>query len=53
MAEIEDFLKDAEILRTQMEKNNGNLTDTDVVAASKVIKGALDQYKKFIGEKLK
>ena len=57
MAEIEDLLKDIEILRTQMEKliekHNGNLTDTEVVAASKILNAALNQYNKYIEEKLK
>lgn len=57
MTEIEDLLKDVEILRTQMEKliekHNGNLTDTEVVAASKVLNAALNQYNIFIEEKLK
>jgi hypothetical protein len=57
MSEIEELLKDVEILRTQMEalieKHQGNLTDPDVVAASKILNATLNQYNKFIKEKLK
>lgn len=57
MSEIEDLLKDVEILRTQMEeliqKRQGNLTDPEVVTASKILNATLNQYNKFIKEKLK
>ena len=57
MSEIEDLLKDVEILREQMEelieKHKGNLTDLEVVAASKILNAALNQYNNFIKEKLK
>lgn len=57
MSEIEDLLKDVEILRTQMEeliqKHQGNLTDPEVVTASKILNATLNQYNKFIKEKLK
>lgn len=57
MSEIEDLLKDVEILRTQLEQlikeHNGNLTDAEVVAASKVLNGALNQYNKFIKDKMR
>ncbi|MCE5221295.1 MAG: aspartyl-phosphate phosphatase Spo0E family protein [Clostridium sp.] len=57
MSEIEDLLKDIEKLRTQMEElideNNGNLIDPEVVAASQILNAALNQYNKFIADKLK
>lgn len=57
MSEIEDLLKDVEILRTQMEeliqKHQGNLTDPEVVTASKILNATLNQYNKFIKGKLK
>lgn len=57
LSEIEDLLKDVEILREQMEelieKHKGNLTDLEVVAASKILNAALNQYNNFIKEKLK
>lgn len=57
MTEIEDLLKDIEVFRTQMEKliekHNGNLTDSEVVSASKILNATLNQYNKFIEEKLK
>lgn len=57
MSEIEDLLKDIEKLRIQMEelidKNEGNLIDAEVVAASQILNAALNQYNKFISEKLK
>jgi len=57
MSEIEDLLKDIEIFRTQMEelikKQQGNLTDPEVVSASKILNATLNQYNKFIQEKLK
>ena len=57
MTEIEDLLKDIEVFRTQMEKliekHNGNLTDSEVVSASKILNATLNQYNKLIEEKLK
>lgn len=57
MSEIEDLLKDVETLRTQLEQlikeHEGNLTDSEVIAASKVLNGALNQYNKFIKDKIK
>ncbi|ARC84989.1 spo0E like sporulation regulatory family protein [Clostridium argentinense CDC 2741] len=57
MSELEDLLKDIEILRVQLEylinKKQGNLVDQEVVAASRILNAALNQYNKFIGEKLK
>lgn len=57
MSEIEDLLKDIEKLRIQMEelidKNEGNLVDSEVVAASQILNAALNKYNKFIAEKLK
>lgn len=57
MSEIEDLLKDVEKLRTQLEElineHSGNLTDPEVVAASKVLNDALNQYNKFINDKMK
>lgn len=57
MSEIEDLLKDIEILRGQLEKlieeHEGNLIDPEVVAASKILNGALNQYNKLIEDKIK
>lgn len=57
MSEIEDLLKDVEILRTQLEQlineHSGNLTDPEVIAASKVLNGALNQYNKLIKDRMK
>lgn len=57
MSELEDLLKDIDILRAQLDelinKKNGNLVDPEVVSASKVLNAALNQYNKFIDEKLK
>lgn len=57
MSEIEDLLKDIEKLRMQMEelikKNEGNLIDAEVVAASQILNAALNQYNNFIADKLK
>lgn len=57
MSEVEDLLKDVETLRDQLEqlieKHKGNLVDPEVVSASKVLNGALNQYNKFIKEKMK
>ncbi|WP_291580883.1 aspartyl-phosphate phosphatase Spo0E family protein [Clostridium sp. UBA6640] len=57
MSELEDLLKDIEILRVQLEhlinEKQDNLVDKEVVAASKILNAALNQYNKFIDEKLK
>lgn len=57
MSELEDLLKDIDILRAQLEelinKKQGNLVDSEVVTASKILNAALNQYNKFIDEKLK
>lgn len=57
MTELEDLLKDVEILRTQLDKlikeKRGNLIDHEVLTASKILNAALNQYNKFIDEKLK
>ena len=56
MSELEDLLKDIDILREQLERlideKQGNLVDQEVVTASKVLNAALNQYNKFIDEKL-
>lgn len=56
MSEIEDLLKDVEILRGKLEylieEKQGNLIDNEVVAASKILNAALNQYNKFIEGKL-
>ena len=57
MSELEDLLKDIDILREQLEQlideKEGNLVDQEVVTASKVLNAALNEYNKFIDEKLK
>jgi hypothetical protein len=57
MAELEDLLKDINILRENLERlideKEGNLIDVEVVSASKILNAALNQYNKFIGEKFK
>ena len=56
MSEIEDLLKDVEILRNHLvyliEIHKGNLVDPDVITASKILNAALNQYNKFIKEKI-
>jgi Spo0E like sporulation regulatory protein len=56
MSELDELLKDIDILREQLERlineKQGNLVDQEVVAASKVLNAALNQYNKFIYEKL-
>lgn len=56
MTEIEDLLNDIEVLRNQLEKliqkHNGNLTDSEVIAASKILNVALNQYNRLIKEKI-
>jgi hypothetical protein len=57
MSELEELLKDVEILRSNLEylinQKQGNLIDPEVVAASKILNAALNQYNKFINEKYK
>ena len=57
MSELEDLLKDVEILRERLSQlineKQGNLIDTEVVTASKILNAALNQYNKFISEKYK
>ncbi len=57
MSELEELLKDIETLRIQLEhlinEKQGNLVDQEVVTASKILNAALNQYNKFIDEKLK
>lgn len=56
MSELEDLLKDIDILRKQLEAlinlKDGNLVDHEVVTASKILNAALNQYNKFIKEKI-
>ncbi|MCM0648651.1 aspartyl-phosphate phosphatase Spo0E family protein [Clostridium swellfunianum] len=55
MSELEDLLKDVEILREQLNQlindKQGNLIDPEVVTASKILNAALNQYNNFIKEK--
>ncbi|WP_315118110.1 aspartyl-phosphate phosphatase Spo0E family protein [uncultured Clostridium sp.] len=57
MSEIENLLKDVNILRDKLEylidKKNGNLIDPEVVAASKVLNAALNKYNGLIEGKTK
>jgi hypothetical protein len=57
MAEIEDLLKDVEILREKLlyliDEKQGNLVDEEVVNMSKILNGALNQYNKALEKKLK
>jgi hypothetical protein len=57
MSELEDLLRDVEILRANLEylinEKQGNLIDTEVVSASKILNAALNQFNKFIDEKHK
>jgi len=56
MSELEDLLKDIDILIKQLEElitlKDGNLVDHEVVTASKILNAALNQYNKFIKEKI-
>lgn len=56
MNEVEDLLKDIEILRGQLEyiinEKSGNLIDAEVVAASKILNAALNKYNSLIYEKI-
>lgn len=57
LSEIEDLLKDVEILREKLlyliEEKQGNLIDEEVVSMSKVLNAALNEYNKVLAEKLK
>jgi hypothetical protein len=57
MSELEELLKDVEILRNNLEylinEKQGDLVDSEVVSASKILNAALNQYNKFINEKYK
>ncbi|GFZ30711.1 hypothetical protein CSC2_12370 [Clostridium zeae] len=56
MAELEDLLKDIDKLRERLqfliEKKQWNLVDDEVVTASKALNFALNQYNKFLKEKI-
>lgn len=56
MSEIEDLLRDIETLRDNLQQlikqKQGNLIDKDVVSASKILNAALNQYNKFLKEKI-
>lgn len=57
MSEIEDLLKDVEILREKLlfiiEEKQGDLVDPEVVTASQILNAALNQYNKILEKKLK
>ncbi|MBU3145195.1 aspartyl-phosphate phosphatase Spo0E family protein [Clostridium sp. CF012] len=57
MSEIEDLLKDVEILREKLlfliDKKQDNLVDPEVVNISKVLNAALNEYNKVLEKKLK
>lgn len=57
MSELEDLLKDVNTLRANLEElielKEGNLIDSEVVTASKILNAALNQYNKFINDKIK
>jgi hypothetical protein len=57
MSELEDLLKDVNTLRANLEQlielKEGNLIDSEVVTASKILNAALNQYNKFINDKIK
>lgn len=57
MSELEDLLKDVNTLRANLEQlielKEGNLIDSEVVTASKILNAALNQYNKFINDKMK
>lgn len=56
LSEIEDLLRDIETLRDNLQQlikqKQGNLIDKDVVSASKILNAALNQYNKFLKEKI-
>jgi len=57
MPEIEDLLKDVEILREKLlyliDRKQGNLVDVEVVNISKILNAALNEYNKILEEKIK
>lgn len=57
VAEVEELLKDIEKLRDRLQKlifeKHENLTDKDVVETSKMLNVLLNQYNKFLDEKIK
>jgi hypothetical protein len=57
MAEIDDLLRDISKLRDKLEllikENRADLLNPDVIAASQMLNAALNQYNKFLKEKLK
>lgn len=57
MAEIDDLLRDINKLRDKLEllikENRADLLNPDVIAASQMLNAALNQYNKFLKEKLK
>lgn len=56
MAELEDLLKDIDKLRERLqlliESKQWNLVDDEVVAASKALNFALNQYNQFLQKKI-
>jgi hypothetical protein len=56
LSELDDLLKDIDILKEQLQilisKKNDNLIDPEVIAASKILNAALNQYNKLIQEKI-
>lgn len=56
MAELENLMKDIEILRDKLQQlikqKQGNLVDPDVIAASRILDATLNQYNKLLEEKL-
>lgn len=56
MAELDELLRDIELLRDNLNKliqqKQGNLIDRDVIAASKILNAALNQYNMFLKEKI-
>lgn len=57
LTEIEDLLKDVEILRDKLleliNEKNGDLLDAEVISASKILNAALNEYNKFIEKKFR
>ncbi|HEY5560200.1 MAG TPA: aspartyl-phosphate phosphatase Spo0E family protein [Clostridiaceae bacterium] len=56
MSELEELLKDVEILRDKLERviqeKYGNLVDPEVVSASKILNAALNEYNKVMDDKI-
>lgn len=57
MSELEELLRDVNILREKLEflikEKQENLIDSEVIAASKILNAALNQYNKFIADKVR